>query len=230
MSLFLTMLPIYLFGNLHCIGMCGPLVALLGRHHYRWYYFLGRTVAFGLAGWIAGALGAVLDAALAAYHVPAVTSFVFGTVIITAGTCTILGRPIPGITALMQKMSGPNQKLSLLLLKDRRWPTFLFGMGTILLPCGQTLLVYSAIALIGDPWVGLINGLAFAVLTSPSLFLAMHAVQLLGPLKRHYNTIVGVMALLVGALAICRGFAEVQLIPHWVVNPDADAAYHIVLY
>lgn len=203
---------------------------MLGQHRHRWYYFLGRTSSFALAGWIAGALGSVLDAVLSVYHISAAASFAFGGAIVLIGLCSLLGRPIPGMSVLMRKLAGPNQKLSLLLLKDSRWPTFLFGMSTILLPCGQTLLVYSAVALAGDPWVGLANGIAFAVLTSPSLFLAMHAVKLLGPLKRHYNTIVGVMALAVGVLALCRGFAEVQLIPHWVLNTQADPAYHIVLY
>ncbi len=28
----LALLPLYILGNLHCIGMCGPIVAFLSRH------------------------------------------------------------------------------------------------------------------------------------------------------------------------------------------------------
>ena len=61
MSLLITMLPLYLLGNLHCIGMCGPLVMLLGQQRCRAFYFLGRTLSFTLAGLLAGALGSVLQ-------------------------------------------------------------------------------------------------------------------------------------------------------------------------
>ena len=57
MTLLLTMLPLYLFGNVHCLGMCGPLVMLIGQHHFRYFYFVGRTLSFTLAGGLAGAAG-----------------------------------------------------------------------------------------------------------------------------------------------------------------------------
>ena len=143
MTLFLTMLPVYLFGNLHCLGMCGPLVAMIGRHRFRNYYFVGRLLSFSVAGWIAGAIGAVITAALAYYHVSAITSFLFGGVILIAALASLLNRPFPAL----QTFSGIGQKLSLLMLRDRRWPTFLFGFFTLALPCGQTIIVFSACAL-----------------------------------------------------------------------------------
>ena len=41
MTLFLAMLPIYLFGNIHCFGMCGPLAMMIGHHRFAIGTFLG---------------------------------------------------------------------------------------------------------------------------------------------------------------------------------------------
>lgn len=224
------MLPIYLFGNLHCIGMCGPLVMMIGQHRFRYCYFLGRTLSFGLAGMIAGEAGAVLQIIFRTYHVAATASFLFGGIILLVGFYGLMGWQYPGHTWLAKRLAKTNQTLSLLMLRDRAWPTFLFGFFTIMLPCGQTIVVFSACALSGDMLVGLANGLAFAILTSPSLLLAMHAHNVFRRFKPYYNTIMGVCSILIGVLAICRGLAEIEAIPHVVLNPEAQTNYHIVLY
>jgi uncharacterized protein len=112
------------------------------------------------------------------------------------------------------------------MLRDQPWPTFLFGFFTIALPCGQTVVVFSACALYGDPFIGLINGLVFALLTSPALFAAMHAHRFFQKLKPSYNTIMGGCAVLVGLLSFCRGLAELEYIPHLIINSE----YHLVIY
>lgn len=230
MSLLLSMLPIYLFGNLHCMGMCGPLVMMIGHHHTRYYYFLGRMMSFTLAGMLAGEAGSVLNLILQQYHISAMASFFFGTLIISIGICSLGGWNYPGYHWLAKRMAHVNRTLSLLMLRDQPWPSFLFGFFTIALPCGQTIIVFSACALAGDLWVGMINGFAFALLTTPSLFLAMQAHTLFHRLKKYYQVIMGSAALLVGILAICRGLAEMEIIPHLVLNPDFAAQYHVVIY
>lgn len=230
MSLFLTMLPIYLFGNLHCIGMCGPLVMLLGQHRYCYFYFLGRVLSFSLAGWVAGEIGAVFHLILSHYYIPAITSFTFGTVILLLGVYHLMGWHYPGYQFIVNRLSTTSKTLSLLLLKDQMWPTFLFGFFTLLLPCGQTLIVFSACALSADALTGLINGFAFALLTSPSLWLAMHMHNLFRRIKSYSNVIMGGCAILIGGLAFCRGLAEVNLIDHWVLNPESSIHHHVVIY
>ena len=230
MSLLMSMLPLYVFGNLHCMGMCGPLALMLGKHRFRYFYFLGRLISFTLAGTIAGALGSVIHVVLNHYYIPAVTSFLFGGFIIIVGIYSFFGWQYPGYHWLAKRLSPANNALSLLMLRDRLWPTFLFGFLTIALPCGQTVVVFSACALSGDAWIGMLNGFVFAAITSPSLWLAMHMHTFLHKLKRYYNSIMGGCAVIVGLLACFRGLAEVQAIPHWVVNPEAPTHYHIVVY
>lgn len=224
MTLLLTMLPLYLFGNVHCLGMCGPLVMMIGQHRFRYFYFLGRTFSFTLAGGVAGAAGFLLQVALKEYYIPAAASFLFGALLLFLGVRMFANVAYPGAEWLSKRLARTNQSLSLLLLRDQPFPTFLFGFFTLMLPCGQTIVVYSACALSGDPYVGLINGFAFALLTSPSLFFAMQVRSLFPHAKAYYNKVVGATAIIVSLLAFCRGFAELEMIPHLAF------AEHFVLY
>jgi uncharacterized protein len=230
MTLLLTMLPLYLFGNLHCLGMCGPLVMMIGHHRYRYFYFLGRTLSFSLAGMIAGGIGAVADVFFRHYHVAELTTWIFGVILVILGIFTLAGWSYPGHQWLARRLAGVNHTLSLLMLRDRALPAFLFGFFTLALPCGQTLIVFSACALSGDPFIGLLNGFAFALLTSPSLFLAMQAHALLRQARHYYRAVVGLSALIVGGVAILRGMAESGFISHWILNPESASQYHIVIF
>lgn len=226
MALFLTMLPVYLLGNLHCIGMCGPLVMLLGKSPLRIFYFLGRIFSFTLAGLIAGGFGAVTNVILSDFYIPAFASLLFGGITFLLGLWTLLQMHYPGHNQLAKLLAPLNQHLSTALLQEKPLSTFLFGFFTILLPCGQTLIVYSACALSGDLWVGTANGLAFALLTTPSLFFAMEMKKTFAFARKYYNHLIGWAAMLVGFLACLRGFAEWGMIPHLVINHE----YHIVIF
>ncbi|MEC7839519.1 MAG: sulfite exporter TauE/SafE family protein [Chlamydiota bacterium] len=230
MALLLTMLPIYLFGNLHCIGMCGPLVMMIGKHKYKNYYFIGRTLSFTLAGMIAGGIGSVLNVIIAEYHIPTITSFLFGSTILLIGCSYLFKWKLPGGKAIAHILNPINKKITPLIMKDDPISTFLFGFMTIFLPCGQTVIVYSACALYGDIFVGTLNGFIFALLTSPSLFFAMQAHHLLYKIKAHYNLLIGLSAIVIGALALCRGFADLGMIPHWILNPNSAEKYHLVMF
>lgn len=231
MTLFFSLLPLYLFGNLHCFGMCGPLVMLIGQHRYRYFYFFGRILSFSLAGFIAGGMGAVLHLFLKQYYLAEGITLLGGILILLWGVYKVMGWhvleiPIQNITPL----NHFHHWVSTLLLKDNRWPTFLFGFFTVALPCGQTLIVFSACALTGDAVVGFWNGFAFALLTTPSLVVAMHTLKLFKNLKQYDQTIMGTCAIFVGVLACCRGFAEAGWMEHFVLNPDAPAHYHLILF
>jgi sulfite exporter TauE/SafE len=226
MGLFFTMLPLYLFGNVHCLGMCGPLVMMIGQHRTRYFYFLGRLLSFSLAGMFAGGMGAVSNLFFKQLHLAEAASFIFGLLLIALGIAILSGTqpslPLP----LSRRLQRFNQSLSLLLLKDQPAASFLFGFFTLALPCGQTLVVFSACALTGDLLAGLLNGFAFALLTSPSLFLAMKAHQLMRRALRYYQAVIGLSALSAGLLAVLRGLAELELIPHLILSH----AYGLVLY
>ena len=131
----------------------------------------------------------------------ALASFLFGGLIFYIGWNSLRGLPLDWFA---KRLSGANQTLSLLMLKDKALPAFLFGFFTVALPCGQTLLVFSACALTGDAWIGFGNGLALALFTSPALFFAMHAHVLFRNLKQYYNQVVGISGIVIGLLAVPR--------------------------
>lgn len=228
MALLITMLPFYLLGNFHCLGMCGPLAMMIGKHRYRYLYFAGRLMSFSLAGMIAGAIGAVSNVFLASYHLSTFVSFFFGLMIISAGLSLICGWSVVGKGWIAKKMAKASSKISLLLLRDLPLATFIFGFLTVSLPCGQTIVVFSACALTESPAAGFINGFAFAILTSPSLFFAMHAHSAFSLFKSHYNTIMGYLSIVIGSVAICRALAEIDLIPH--VSFPIPYAHPLVLF
>lgn len=230
MTLLIAMLPFYLLGNLHCLGMCGPLAMMLGAHRFRFFYFAGRLFSFTVAGALAGEAGAVLNVFLNYYHLSAGASLLFGALIFGTGFLGLLGRSFPGQSAIAKLMARANGSLSLLILRDQPLATFLFGFLTIALPCGQSLVVFSACALSGSLLIGLLNGFAFALLTSPALFFAMHAHALLGSAKRYYQSATNLIALAVGIIALCRGFAELDLLPHIKFSLPFAEAYHLVIF
>jgi sulfite exporter TauE/SafE len=229
MSLLITMLPLYLFGNLHCLGMCGPLVFMLGQHRYRYFYFIGRILSFTLAGMVAGEIGFLINAFFLRYHISAAASAVFGVIMMGTGVCSLQGR-YPGQHLFATSLAKISRKLSLLMLKDQPFFTFLFGFFTLALPCGQTIIVYSACALSGDFWVGMINGLAFALLTTPSLFLAMAAHKLFSRMKFYHGIVLGGAALLIGGLGFCRSLAEWGVISHLTFAFTLREGVHFVIY
>lgn len=217
MSLFFSLFPLYILGNLHCLGMCGPLAVMIGNHSYRHLYFLGRLLSYSLAGWLAGELGALLHLILQSYFIPALMSFLFALIIFIVGICSTFGWQIPYLNRFFSLLAPINRSLSLLMLKDQPWPSFLFGFFTVLLPCGQTVVVFSACALYGDGLVGFFNGFAFALFTSPSLIASMRLHTLFKKSRRYYNLFLGISALLVASLAFCRGMAELGWIPHLII-------------
>ncbi len=230
MTLFFMLLPLYLFGNIHCLGMCGPLVMMIGQHRFRYFYFIGRIISFSLAGLVAGELGAVLYLYLHEYYLAAIMSIAGGILILGIGLNTLFSWFEFGQVNQWRWMGQLNQKLSLLMLKDTGWSTFFFGFFTVALPCGQSLIVFSACALTGDALTGLFNGFALALLTTPSLFLAMHARTLFKWLKSYTDTVLGITSIAIGLLACFRGFADMGWISHWILNPDSSPSYHIVIF
>jgi len=230
MSLFFSLLPLFVFGNLHCAGMCGPLVMLLAKHPYRWLYFVGRGVAFTLAGLISAEIGMTFFAFLNHYHISAVFSLGFGAFILTLGFALVFKVRLP-ISALLAKKTA---KLSFffgkLMANKAPSATFTFGLCTVLLPCGQTIIVFSIIALYAEPLLGLLNGFLFALFTSPALIFSLYASRFFQKRKSGYNTWMGSATIVIGALAVLRGLADLSVIRHLILNPSGPSQYHLVLF
>jgi len=195
------MLPFYLLGNLHCLGMCGPFALSMGGQKGKYFYLIGRFLGFTLASAIAALFGEILSTSLVATLIP----FLMGSVFILYYFNKLPS--LPGFKWL-EKLSTD------LLLDGGKFPLFLFGFLTLFLPCGQSLLLYGVSAMKGDLYFGILNGALFALLTTPSLLFAMHLRPYLKAFSKNGDRWVRLFALLTGLLAFARGGATFGWLPH----------------
>ncbi len=176
---FIALFLVGLLGGAHCVGMCGGIVgALVMGAPARWSMLLaynaGRILSYGVAGAIAGALGAAslgLEG-----QVPArLILYLLANVMLIA-----LGFYLLGVTQALAFTERAGQKLWRFLqpLTRRFLPARTVGQAFPLgllwgwLPCG---LVYSALASAlsaGSAQRGALLMLAFGLGTLPNLLLA----------------------------------------------------------
>jgi uncharacterized protein len=229
-NVFFSLLPIYIFGNLHCASMCGPLVMLLAKHPHRRWYFVGRLFSFTAAGMLSAEMGVVLFSFLTHYHISAAFSLFFGTWIITMGACLLFKMRLPGSAWLAKRSFKLASLLGKLMTRNAFYAVFLFGASTLLLPCGQTVIVFSLIAVNCTPLSGLLHGFLFALFTSPSLIAAMRTSQFFCKQQSGYHLWMGAAVVFVGSLAFLRGIADLGMIKHFILNPSFPSQYHLVFY
>lgn len=208
MSLFFAMFPIYLLGNFHCIGMCGPLVALLGKHPQRAWYLWGRIASFTLFGMLAGTLSESLQLFFRETGLSGFLSIVLGGGLVFFALFSRSKHFLPSWLGWISQLL--ELRFASLMTKNRWHATFLFGFLTLALPCGQSLMVLSTSALIGSPIWGALNALLFALLTSPSLWLAMEAHGRLRKYRERAEWWVCLWTVAVGLIGIWRGVVEWQ--------------------
>ncbi|MGC8866094.1 MAG: sulfite exporter TauE/SafE family protein [Bacteroidales bacterium] len=200
-----------LMGSFHCVGMCGPIALVLPLKGKSWFvrlfngtaYNLGRTVTYGLMGFIFGLAGAGLS--LAGFQ---------RNVSIAMGIVMILTVVVPWIfggsfsaenlgAPLLNRIRGP---LTRLMQSGTTGALFLIGLLNGLLPCG---LVYVALA--GAIGTGSLGGsvvfmVIFGLGTLPLMLLVTVAGNIVGKsLKARINQLIPVVVILVGILFILRG-------------------------
>lgn len=208
MTLFWTLLPLYLLGNFHCLGMCGPIAALLGKNPRKHFYLLGRAVSFTVAGVISAFFGASLSILLYYSGLDKSALFLFSLFFTLIGISYLAPTKLPLPKFLNRFFLWTQKKAAPLLLEESPLKTFLFGFFTVLLPCGQSLFVFSSIALEQDIISGAFNGWAFSLLTTPSLFFAMHAGKKFFFKGSQISFVLGLLSLLVALSLFLRGLAQ----------------------
>lgn len=138
-----------LFGSLHCVGMCGPLMAFaVGTadglsQHSRWglqvAFHAGRLTTYALLGAICGLLGQALDLGGSLLGWNRVAVVLAGSMMVAVGVLSLLrywGWRLPHVAvpprAVRWLLWGQRAALGL-----APWPRALtIGLLTALLPCG----------------------------------------------------------------------------------------------
>ena len=222
-----------LFGSLHCVGMCGPIVLLIPlqrqRKGFRYLqlgaYFIGKTLTYALMGLLFGLVG---EGVFIAEYQQEFSIFA-GLLMILMGLFSLLHLRVKGLgNPLLKGFSLLKNALGKQLSKKTITSSLSIGFLNGFLPCG---LVYTALfgaLAMGNWWGSMIYMTAFGVGTIPLMLLLI----LLGDflplaLRRRLNQWLPLVVILVGILFILRGLGLgiPYLSPadtHLILHPKAD--------
>jgi sulfite exporter TauE/SafE len=222
LSVFATLLLSGLVGSLgHCLGMCGPLVIMVGLQlkssgrsglPYHLLYHAARIGVYALMGALVGAIGSLLGLAGRLNDIAGVASLLLGAGVILFGLGYLgwlpLGRMEGGGAWLTKAMGRALQQ------GGSAGVVVLGGLNG-LLPCG---LVYSALlvaASTGGPLSGGGGMVLFGVGTLlPLLLVGMGATAVSVEARQRLTRIAGLLITVVGLQLLLRGLAALGAVPH----------------
>lgn len=202
-----------LISSLHCVGMCGPLVAALpvGRlpHGQRWWavglYHTGRIATYSTLGTLAGSMSFGLH--LLGWQRP--LAIVCGVFLLVS----ILWRRALPARFRWPWLTEHTTRLFRRALRRPNWVVF-GGMGILngLLPCGFTYLALAGTLATNTPLAGASYMLLFGLGTLPALLgVNVVASWLTGVNRQRLNTYLSLATVVVALLLIGRGLANYQL-------------------
>lgn len=198
-----------LFGSIHCVVMCGPLLfAAHGRGGFSWgsilnkvLYQSGRILMYALLGLLLGLFGtlAVMKGGQQFFSVGV------GIVLVLMGLLFLLGKRTPTFAKLQARAVQPLAKLM------GRWlyqPGGAFIAGTLngLLPCGMVYMALVSAMSADSVWGGALFMLSFGLGTLPLLLVfswVLHFPKLM--LKQGFAKILPILYLVMGIWFILRG-------------------------
>jgi sulfite exporter TauE/SafE len=222
LPIFGTLLLSGLVGSLgHCLGMCGPLVLMVGLQlrksgrsglHYHLLYHSARITVYAIMGVLVGLVGSLLGVAGRLSDVAGIASLLLGMGVVLFGLGYLgwlpLGR-IEGGGAWVSKAMGQALK--------RGGPLGVAVLGALngFLPCG---LVYSALlvsASSGGPLSGGLGMVFFGVGTvAPLILVGIGAAAVSVETRQHLVRVAGVLIIVVGLQLGLRGLAALGMVPH----------------
>ena len=213
-----------LLGSLgHCLGMCGPLVLMVGAQFsgIAWtsvlprylLYHSARIVVYSLLGLLVGTFGLLIGMGARLTHIAGIISLIIGTGIILLGLRYLGWLPLGRLEGSSDLISGMMNKA---LRRGGLWGLASLGALNGLLPCG---LVYSALlaaASTGSPVKAALAMAAFGAGTLPALLiLGMGAGMLSVRARQVMSRAAGLLIMLVGVQLILRGAAGIGWVSHW---------------
>ncbi|GAB4026746.1 sulfite exporter TauE/SafE family protein [Spirosoma koreense] len=202
-----------LISSLHCVSMCGPLVAALpiGRleRQQRWLaiglYHVGRIATYSSLGALAGTMSGGLT--LLGWQRP-----------LAIGCGILLLIRFVGQNGLSARWRWPwlNTYITRLFRRQIQQPGLpgFIGLGMLngLLPCGFTYLALTGTLVSNTPLTGVLYMLLFGVGTLPAL-LGVNLVSnwLTAISRQRLNRVLSMATLVIAFLLIGRGLAEYRL-------------------
>ena len=181
LDLIASALLLGLTGSLHCLFMCGPLVAALTppSSPSRWWsfplsYSLGRMLGYGTMGFVIGLLGAVIDKYSALSGLPKLSAFLGGPLMVLAGLSSLT--PVPWRRSLGARFpffgrwkDAAARAYRSVLGSSGQSAAWALGILTPFIPCGLLYAVYGKAVSTGNPLSGALFMMLFALSSAPAL-------------------------------------------------------------
>lgn len=193
-----------LAGSLHCVGMCGGLVASsCGQRADLWRYQVGRLLGYLSLGAVAGFMGGLFTLSDVHPWLSVVPSLLVGSLFLFWGLQALRGKtaqlPMPRFLgriyqALWQRVHRRFPKLT---------RAFFTGFISILLPCGLLYGVIAATVATQAPLTAMLGMLFFWLGTLPAMLAAPGLVRrILRPLRQQRPTVYALSLMVIGVLTI----------------------------
>ena len=206
-------LSVGMLGSIHCIGMCGGIVAALSMGGERTYwrgiasYHMGRVISYSVLGLAAGLIGSLITAKTELLHIQQMLSVLAGMFMIIFALQ--IGGIIPERFAAISFIRIPASLLQKTARGNAPLLWGLTGLANGLLPCGM---VYAALSLAlkqADPLTGTIMMASFGVGTIPAMTVLAIAIRRLDPLlKARFLKLAALTLVLFGIFTIGRGYMQ----------------------
>jgi len=211
-------LVIALLGSLHCMGMCGGFVVLLGQNNtgslWYWSYQAGKTFGYALIGTLVLAFSFLLTRSAGVTGSQYFLTTISGYLMVHYAILALMGKSW-SFTGKLPDWLRPQKALK---------SPFLFGFFNGLMPCGLVYMLFIALPLAANAAEGYLMILLFGAGTIPSLYLVGKIHQYLsGGGRNLIEKVLYIYLLLFGVITLLRGnpFTEAfvhSLFPHSVLR------------
>lgn len=191
-------------GSLHCVGMCGGLVASCCQQRSDiWRYQIGRLLGYMSLGAVAGFMGGLFTLNDVHPWLSVIPALLVGGLFVYWGLLALRGKktqlPMPRFLGRLYQV--------LWLRVHRRFPqltrAFITGFISILLPCGLLYGVIAATVATQAPLTAMLGMLFFWLGTLPAMLAAPRLVQrILWPLRQQRPEVYAVSLMVIGVLTI----------------------------
>lgn len=202
-----SMLPVAtllvgLFGSLHCVGMCGPLVVALTKDSKsNWKYQVGRLLGYMSVSFLLFTIGLSLKATIQSTFIISATAIFMGSLLIFYGFKILLERKIAfHVPASIGRFTGGIYRATQPFVGRSE---ILFGFSSIFLPCGFLYGVVLITLMTQNPQVVFLSVILFWLGTLPSLILAPKLFfRIMNPLKQKAPIVCALILMSLGLITI----------------------------
>ena len=211
-EIYMTALMLGLVGEVHCVGMCGPIALILpvDRKH-KWkmtiqlvLYHGARILAYGTIGLLMGFLGKGLQLAGMQQKISLIFGLIMIVVALFPSVSQRLNARLPAFW--VRFIARIKQGMNTYLRRRSYQSFFILGFLNGYLPCGLVYVAMVGALATGDPWHGALYMMFFGLGTTPALMLITWLQTLFSPAWRNrLNRFIPYAVALVGLLFVLRG-------------------------